>query len=39
VPGPQLGKLLARLAEARFAGEIATRADAIARAREYLRDG
>ena len=39
VPGPQLGKLLARLAEARFTGEIATRADAIARAREYLRDG
>jgi poly(A) polymerase len=33
-PGPQLGELLAQLEEDRFAGEIATRADAIARARE-----
>jgi putative nucleotidyltransferase with HDIG domain len=35
-PGPELGELLARLEEDRFAGEIATRAEAIARAREYL---
>jgi poly(A) polymerase len=32
-PGPQLGELLARLAEDRFAGEIATRDDALRRAR------
>jgi putative nucleotidyltransferase with HDIG domain len=36
-PGPQLGELLARLEEDRFAGEITTREDAIARARGYLR--
>ncbi len=35
-PGPELGDLLARLAEDRFAGEIATRAEAIERARDYL---
>jgi poly(A) polymerase len=35
-PGPQLGELMARLEEDRFAGAIATRADAIARARELL---
>jgi putative nucleotidyltransferase with HDIG domain len=35
-PGPEVGVLLARLAEDRFAGEIATREEAIARAREYL---
>jgi tRNA nucleotidyltransferase/poly(A) polymerase len=32
--GPQLGELLAALQEARYAGEIATRADALALARE-----
>lgn len=32
-PGPQLGRLLAELQEARFAGEVETRADAI----EYAR--
>jgi putative nucleotidyltransferase with HDIG domain len=36
--GPRLGQLLARLEEDRFAGEIATREDAIARARELTRD-
>jgi poly(A) polymerase len=35
-PGPQLGELLARLEEDRFAGEISTREQAIARARDYL---
>ena len=35
-PGPQLGELLARLEEDRFAGEIATREDALVRAREHL---
>ena len=33
-PGPGLGRLLAQLEEDRFAGAIATREDAIARARE-----
>jgi poly(A) polymerase len=33
-PGPRLGELLAQLEEDRFAGEVATRADAIRRARE-----
>jgi poly(A) polymerase len=33
-PGPRLGELLAQLEEDRFAGTIATREDAIARARE-----
>lgn len=33
-PGPALGELLARLEEDRFAGEIATREDALRRARE-----
>jgi putative nucleotidyltransferase with HDIG domain len=36
-PGPGLGELLAQLEEDRFAGEIATREDAVRRARE-LRD-
>jgi poly(A) polymerase len=36
VPGPKLGRLLAQLDEDRFAGAIATRDDAIARARELL---
>ncbi len=35
-PGPQLGRLVAQLAEAQYAGEISTREDAIARARELL---
>jgi poly(A) polymerase len=35
-PGPRLGELLARLEEDRFAGEIATREDAIRRARELV---
>ncbi len=34
VPGPRLGELLAQLEEDRYAGAIATREDAIARARE-----
>jgi poly(A) polymerase len=33
-PGPELGELLARIAEARFAGEVATREDALALARD-----
>ena len=36
-PGPQLGELLARLEEDRFAGAIATREDAVRRARELIR--
>jgi putative nucleotidyltransferase with HDIG domain len=35
-PGPQLGELLAALEEDRYAGEIATREDALRRARERL---
>jgi tRNA nucleotidyltransferase/poly(A) polymerase len=35
-PGPRLGELLAQLEEDRYAGEIATRDDALARARELL---
>lgn len=38
-PGPRLGELLAQIEEDRFAGEIATREDAIARARELLERG
>ncbi len=34
--GPQLGRLLAELEEATYAGEVATREQAIARARELL---
>jgi poly(A) polymerase len=37
-PSPALGELLAQLAEARFAGEIATREEAVALAR-HLRSG
>jgi poly(A) polymerase len=37
VPGPRLGELLAQLEEDRFAGAIATRNEAIERARELLR--
>lgn len=33
-PGPRVGELLARIEEARFAGEVATRDEALARARE-----
>jgi poly(A) polymerase len=36
VPGPRLGELLAQLEEDRYAGDIATREDAISRARELL---
>jgi putative nucleotidyltransferase with HDIG domain len=36
-PGPRLGAVLAQLAEDRYAGEISTRDDALARARELLR--
>jgi poly(A) polymerase len=35
-PGPRLGAVLADLAEAQYAGEIATREEALARARERL---
>ncbi len=35
-PGPRLGELLAQLEEDRFAGDVRTRGDAIARARELL---
>jgi putative nucleotidyltransferase with HDIG domain len=35
-PGPALGKLVAQLAEDQYAGEISTRADALARAKELL---
>lgn len=35
-PGPRLGELLNQLAEAQFAGEITTRAEAVASARERL---
>jgi hypothetical protein len=35
-PGPRLGELLAQLEEDRFAGEITTREQAVARARELL---
>lgn len=37
--GPRLGRLLAQLAEDRFAGEIATREDALRRARELETSG
>ena len=36
-PGPDLGRLLAQLEEDRFAGEVTTREQAVARARELLR--
>jgi poly(A) polymerase len=36
-PGPELGRLLAEIAEARFAGEVSTRDEAIALARAALR--
>ena len=35
-PGPQLGALLAAVDEARFAGEVATREDALELARREL---
>jgi hypothetical protein len=35
-PGPEIGRILAELEEASFAGEIASRRDAIERARELL---
>jgi poly(A) polymerase len=37
-PGPAIGRVLAELEEASFAGEIATREEAIERARELLAD-
>jgi poly(A) polymerase len=37
-PGPGLGELLARLEEERFAGEVATRAEALNRARELMHE-
>jgi poly(A) polymerase len=37
-PGPAIGRLLQALQEASFTGEIATREDAIERARQLLRD-
>jgi hypothetical protein len=36
--GPRLGELLARIAEARFAGEVSTRDEALALARDALAD-
>jgi hypothetical protein len=38
-PGPQVGRLLDELAQARYAGEIATRQEAIAHARAALAGG
>jgi putative nucleotidyltransferase with HDIG domain len=38
-PGPALGRLLAELEAARFAGEVASRAEAVAHARERLAAG
>jgi tRNA nucleotidyltransferase/poly(A) polymerase len=38
-PGPRLGALLEAIAEARFAGDVAGRDDAIAYARRLLEDG
>ena len=35
-PGPQLGELLRALEEDRYAGEVSTREEAVARARELL---
>ena len=35
-PGPTLGRVLAQLAEDQYAGEIATRQEALARARELF---
>jgi hypothetical protein len=35
-PGPELGRALDELEAARFAGEIATREEAIAHARAFL---
>jgi poly(A) polymerase len=38
-PGPELGRLLAALAEARFAGEVGDRQEAVAAARALLQSG
>ena len=35
--GPEVGRVLAELEAAQFAGEVSTRGDAIRRARELLR--
>jgi putative nucleotidyltransferase with HDIG domain len=37
-PGPALGELLARLEEDRYAGEVATRQEALSRARELVHE-
>jgi hypothetical protein len=37
-PGPELGRLLAELEEASYAGEIASPEDAVAHARRLLRN-
>lgn len=36
LPGPRIGELLARVREAQAVGEVETRADALARVREWL---
>ena len=38
-PGPQLGRLLAEIDEARYVGDVTTRADALALAARLLEDG
>ena len=38
-PGPRLGELLEVLLEARYAGEITSRGEAVAYARELLAEG
>jgi acyl transferase domain-containing protein len=38
-PGPVLGELLEAVAEARFAGEVSTREEAVALARSQLEGG
>jgi poly(A) polymerase len=39
MPGPELGRLLAQIAEARFAGEVSTRDEAVALARRLSAPG
>jgi hypothetical protein len=39
LPGPRLGELLEAIAEARFAGEVSTREEALALARSLLESG
>jgi hypothetical protein len=38
-PGPRIGELLESIAERRYAGELASREDALAHARARLRTG